>query len=40
VKPYWPIVYESQVYLAAWEDGYEAVRQVDARPSGLEIALL
>ena len=40
VKPYRPIIYESQIYLAAWEDGYDAVSQVDARPPALEIALL
>jgi hypothetical protein len=39
-KAYRPIVYESQVYLAAWEDGYEQVANVDSRPPALEIALL
>ncbi len=39
-KSYHPITYESQIYLAAWEDGYEAVAQVDSRPPALEIALL
>jgi hypothetical protein len=40
VKSYRPITYESQIYLAAWEDGYEAVAQVNTRPPALEIALL
>jgi hypothetical protein len=40
VKSYRPITYESQIYLTAWEDGYDAVAQVDARPPALEIALL
>lgn len=40
VKSYHPIVYESDIYLAAWEDGYDAVAQVDTRPPALEIALL
>jgi hypothetical protein len=39
-KSYRPITYESQIYLAAWEDGYDAVAQVDSRPPALEIALL
>ncbi len=39
-KSYRPITYESQIYLAAWEDGYEAVAQIDSRPPALEIALL
>jgi hypothetical protein len=40
VKSYRPITYESQIYLTAWEDGYDAVAQVDSRPPALEIALL
>ncbi len=40
VKSYRPITYESQIYLAAWEDGYKAIAQVDSRPPALEIALL
>jgi hypothetical protein len=40
VKSYRPVTYESQIYLAAWEDGYEAVARVDSRPPALEIALL
>jgi hypothetical protein len=40
VERYRPLTYVSQIYLVAWEDGYEAVRQVDARPPALEIALL
>ena len=39
-KSYSPVTYESQIYLAAWEDGYDAIVQVDARPPALEIALL
>ena len=40
VKTYHPITYESQIYLAAWEDGYDSVAQIDSRPPALEIALL
>jgi len=39
-KSYRPITYESQIYLAAWEDGYDAVAHIDSRPPALEIALL
>jgi hypothetical protein len=40
VKAYHPITYESQIHLAAWEDGYEDVARVDSRPPASEIALL
>ncbi len=40
VETYRPLTYVSQIYLVAWEDGYNAVAQVDARPPALEIALL
>jgi hypothetical protein len=40
VEKYRPLVYVSQTYLAAWEDGYDAVASVDSRPPALEIALL
>ena len=40
VETYRPLTYISQIYLVAWEDGYEAVAAVDARPPALEIALL
>jgi hypothetical protein len=40
VKTYRPIVYESDIYLAAWEDGFDDVARVDNRPSAPEIALL
>jgi hypothetical protein len=40
VGVYRPLTYISQIYLAAWEDGYDAVTQVDFRPPALEIALL
>lgn len=40
VKSYRPITYESDIYLTAWEDGYDAIAQVDSRPPALEIALL
>jgi hypothetical protein len=41
VKRSYPIVsYASQIYLAAWGDGLDALAQIDARPAGLEIALL
>ncbi|HLA06596.1 MAG TPA: hypothetical protein VJ022_04070 [Anaerolineales bacterium] len=39
-KSYRPITYESQIYLVAWEDGYDSVAQIDSRPPALEIALL
>ena len=39
-KSYLHITYPSQVYLMAWEDGLEAVAQVDGRVPGLEIAKL
>lgn len=39
-KTYRPITYESDIYLAAWEDGFDEVTRVDARPSAPEIALL
>ncbi len=39
-KSYRHITYLSQIYLMAWEDGLEAVAQVDGRVPGLEIALL
>jgi hypothetical protein len=39
-KSYWHIAYPSQIYLMAWDDGLEAVQQVDARTPGLEIAVL
>lgn len=40
VKAYRPITYESQIYLAAWPDGIDAIHSIDARPAGLEIAVL
>lgn len=40
VRAYRPIIYESDIYLAAWEDGFDEVAKVDGRPSALEIALL
>lgn len=40
VKTYRPITYESDIYLAAWEDGFDEIARVDARPSAPEIALL
>lgn len=39
-QTYRPITYKSGIYLAAWEDGYEATARVDDRTSALEIALL
>ena len=39
-KSYLHITYPSQVYLMAWDDGMEAIRQVDGRAPGLEIAKL
>lgn len=40
VKTYRPIIYESDIYLAAWEDGFDEIARVDARPSAPEIAIL
>ncbi|MBL8079879.1 MAG: hypothetical protein JNM55_18065 [Anaerolineales bacterium] len=40
VKAYRPIIYESDIYLAAWEDGFDEIMQIDTRPSALEIAVL
>jgi len=39
-KRYLHITYPSQIYLMSWEDGLEAVAQVDPRIPGLEIAIL
>lgn len=39
-KSYLHITYPSQIYLMAWDDGMEAIAQVDGRVPGLEIALL
>ncbi len=39
-RTYRYITYTSQLYLVAWEDGREAVSQVDARVPGPEIAIL
>jgi hypothetical protein len=39
-KSYLHITYPSQIYLMAWDDGMEAVAQVDERVPGLEIARL
>jgi hypothetical protein len=39
-KNYLHIAYPSQIYLMAWEDGLDAVRQVDGRVPGLEVAIL
>lgn len=39
-KSYLPIIYESRIYLAAWEDGYEEIAAIEKRPPALEIALL
>lgn len=39
-KTYRPITYESDIYLACWEDGLTEIRAIDSRPSALEIALL
>ncbi len=39
-KNYLHITYPSQIYLMAWEDGLEAIAQVDPRTPGLEIAIL
>ncbi|MCC7119355.1 MAG: hypothetical protein IT310_12590 [Anaerolineales bacterium] len=40
LKTYRPILYASDIYLAAWEDGFDEVARVDNRPSAPEIALL
>lgn len=37
---YHPLEYVSQIYLAAWDDGFEEIARVDARLPGLEIAVL
>jgi len=37
---YRQVTYRSQIYLAAWADGREALAQVDPRMPGLEIAVL
>ncbi len=39
-RSYLHITYPSQIYLMAWEDGMDAVAQVDGRMPGIEIALL
>jgi len=39
-KNYLHLTYPSQIYLMAWEDGLEAITQVDDRLPGLEIAIL
>jgi hypothetical protein len=39
-KNYLHITYPSQIYLMAWDDGLEAVTQIDGRTPGLEIAIL
>jgi ribosomal protein S18 acetylase RimI-like enzyme len=39
-RGYFHITYSSQIYLMAWEDGLDALAQVDRRPPGLEIAVL
>lgn len=39
-RSYLHITYLSQIYLMAWEDGLDAVTQVDGRTPGIEIALL
>lgn len=40
VKSYRPILYESDIYLAAWEDGFDEISRIDNRSSALEVALL
>ena len=40
VQAYNPITYKSQIYLAAWSDGFDEIRAIDSRPPALEIALL
>lgn len=37
---YRPLVYASQIYLAAWQDGLDEISKVDGRLPALEIALL
>jgi len=39
-KSYLHITYPSQIYLMAWDDGMEAIAQIDRRVLGLEIAVL
>jgi hypothetical protein len=39
-RSYLHITYASQIYLVAWEDGLDAISQVDGRVPGLEIAVL
>jgi len=39
-KSYLPIIYLSQLYLVAWEDGIDTIKQVDGRLPGPEIAVL
>ena len=39
-RTYRPVTYTSQLYLVAWDDGLEAVAQVDGRVPGPEIAIL
>ena len=39
-KSYLPIIYRSQLYLIAWEDGLDKIKKVDDRLPGPEIALL
>lgn len=39
-KSYLHITYPSQLYLMAWEDGLDAIAQVDGRIPGIEIAIL
>jgi hypothetical protein len=39
-KRYLHITYPSQIYLMSWEEGLEAIAQVDSRIPGLEVAIL
>jgi hypothetical protein len=39
-RNYLHITYQSQIYLVAWEDGLQAIKRVDGRVPGLEIAVL
>jgi hypothetical protein len=39
-KNYLHLTYPSQLYLMAWEDGLDAIAQVDGRVPGIEIAVL
>ncbi len=39
-KNYLHITYPSQLYLMAWDDGLDAIAQVDGRVPGIEIAIL